>query len=152
MFVKEFFFFFSETAKLLFPLNYGNYAGHFFFPVWKTLLWLDDELPMFPGLLLCSVATYILGCCDAWQPAYRPGCLYWLWETCQLKVLEPSCHETLYWIFPPQNQNKTDVNSVYYNGQKSHLCAAMHRRCLLFWLPKPGKHMVRNMCVVDDAH
>lgn len=49
---------------------------------------------------------YIWGCCDAWHTAYRNSCLCWLWKTSQLQVLEASCNEMLYWIFPLKIQTQ----------------------------------------------
>lgn len=74
------------AAKLLFPLNYDNCFGHFF----QSGNLYSDWMTSCPSarFLLCSAAIYILGCCDAWHPAYRPSCLCWLWEACQLEVLE----------------------------------------------------------------
>lgn len=47
-YVCERVFFFSETAKLLFPLNYDNCAGHFFFQSGKLYSDWMTSCPCFP--------------------------------------------------------------------------------------------------------
>lgn len=156
MFVKELFFLSSCSVcfKLLFLLNYDNYFRHFF----QSGKLCSDWMTSCPSArsLLCSAAIYILGCCDAWHPAYRTGCLCWLRETCQLKVLEPSCNEMLYWIFPLKIKTKpTSAAFIKTSRNPSSVLLCVVDVCFTGNQNRQTHHSQRhvcNVCVVDDAH
>lgn len=72
---------------------------------------------------------YIWGYCDVWHLAYSNTCFSWLWEICQLHVLEPGCNEMLYWIFPHKIPNLTNVRAFIKHPEVPPLCC--YALCLL---------------------